>query len=127
LDGNKGADFGNGLDQLPLLKKINSCSKDTAKDSNLDQEVKNTIKKDNETMPLSVWVNKKTKRIAKIGFESTEKDKKDGVDGTGEVILTYDAVTVTKPTNAKPITSLLGELGSLFQSNRTEVPLNSDL
>jgi hypothetical protein len=71
--------------------------------------------KDNDITPLTVWVDKGSKRIVKIAGHSTEQDeKKDNTKGTATITLSYGPVTVDKPANAKPVMTLISEFAPLF-------------
>lgn len=115
LDPKKGNAFANGIGDLPIIKKLQECDKEAFKDDGkVDQEIKDQIDA-TDPVPLTLWVDKKTKRIVKLASQTTEKDNKEKVSGKGEVSFDYAKVTVDKPSGAKPITSLISELTPLFQ------------
>lgn len=123
IDDNKLGDYAQNFDNLSLVKQLKSCSSEVSNKANYNDL------KDNDTTPLTVWVDKGTKRIVKLAAHTTQKDeKKDNTKGTASVILSYGPVTVDKPANAKPIMTLISEFAPLFsggvQGAESENPLS---
>jgi uncharacterized protein YpmB len=117
VDPKKASNFSNGLNDLPILKKLQSCDKSLAKDAPaVDQELKKQIE-DTKPVPLTVWVDKKSKRIVKLASETSITENKETTSGKGEVTFSYNPVTVAKPEGAKPITSLISDLTPLFEDS----------
>jgi hypothetical protein len=94
------------LGNLSLVKSFNSCSKQ-ARGSGLDL----STLKDGDTTPITVWVDKGTKRIVKYASQITAKDKGDSaLEGDLTGTITYGAVSVSAPATSKPLLSLLNDL-----------------
>ena len=112
IDDNKLGDYAKNFDNLSFVKQLKSCSKEVSDKANYSSL------KDGDTTPLTIWVDKGTKRIVKIAGKTTDQDaKKDNVKGTVSVVLSYGAVTIDKPQGAKPVVQLISEFAPLFQSN----------
>jgi hypothetical protein len=110
LDDNKMADYLKNLSELSWVKKFEGCSKDV-------KGPDNSTLKDGDITPLTVWVDKDTKRIVKLASQSTEYDAKEkNIKGSGSVTLSYGPITVEKPSGAKPIMTLLSEFAPLYNS-----------
>ncbi len=133
LDGTKLAAFGKSFDDISFIKKLKNCdaAKNALKDSSNDESVKG------KTQPVTIWVDKATRRISKIALSSTDANAtKNNTKFNASFTLGYDAVTVEKPTGAKPLMSFIAELtgsnsgasgtsGSLFeQLNASLLPKN---
>lgn len=110
LDDNTMAEYAKSLEQLSVVKQLKDCSKEI-KDPDYDSL------KDGDTTPLSIWVDKATKRIVKLSSHTTDYDAKEAnIKGTASVTLSYGPVSVEKPENAKPIMTLFSEFAPLFNS-----------
>jgi hypothetical protein len=109
IDDNKLGDYAKNFDNVSLVKQLKSCSPQVSDKANYNDL------KDNDTTPLTVWVDKGSKRIVKIAGHTTDQDeKKNNTKGTASVTLSYGPVTVDKPANAKPIMTLISEFAPLF-------------
>jgi len=109
LDDNKGAEFAKGLKDTSLFKKLQECS-------NSSESFDTKELADNDKTPLTLWIDKGTKRIVKLSGHTTPQDEqKDHTKGTIEVILGYGGVNITKPDNAKPLMEVFSEFAPLFQ------------
>jgi hypothetical protein len=109
IDDNKLGDYAKNFDNLSLVKQLKSCSPQVSDKANYNDL------KDNDTTPLTVWVDKGSKRIVKIAGHTTDQDeKKNNTKSTASVTLSYGPVTVDKPANAKPIMTLISEFAPLF-------------
>ncbi len=73
--------------------------------------------KDGDTLPITVWVDKKTKNIVKYSSKSTAKDKTNGTTGDLSGTIDYSAVNITEPAGAKPVLSLLNDFDSFGLAN----------
>jgi hypothetical protein len=105
INDNKLAPFAKGLNNLSIVKSLESCDKGTTPTSETSSLA------DNDTTPLTIWVNKSTKRIVQISSHSTTQDKsKSGVVASGTVDLNYSPVSITAPQNAEPVTQLISSL-----------------
>lgn len=97
IDNDKAAAFGNdkSLDSLSLAQTSKKCTK--------TQSVTGSDFKGNHgTTPLTVWVDKSTKRIVKIGYQSKQ--------GSSETTINYNKVEIAAPTNAKPAVQVLTDI-----------------
>lgn len=109
IDDNKGAEYLKGLNELSIVKKLKDCSKDS-KDT-----IDATELADNDTTPLTLWVDKGSKRIVKVASHSTAQDEaKEKFKATFEVTLSYGPVNITKPEGAKPFLEVFGDFSQLF-------------
>jgi hypothetical protein len=109
IDDNKLGDYAKNFDNLSVVKQLKSCAPQVSDKANYSDL------KDNDKTPLTLWVDKGTKRIVKIAGHTTAQDeKKDNTKGTASVTLSYGPVTVDKPANAKPIMTLISEFAPLF-------------
>lgn len=105
INDDKAAAFGKKLDQLSVVKALQKCN--TTKDATTDTE----SLADGDTTPLTLWVDKSSKRISKISLHSTSQDaKKDNLSGTFETTFTYGPVSIKAPSDAKPFTDVLADL-----------------
>jgi hypothetical protein len=95
------------LNQTPYFKNLNSCLNSTGSVNALNL----SSVKDGDTTPVTVWVDKSTKRIIKYAGKSTSKDKAKGVEGDVSGTISYGKVNIAAPANSKPVLSLLNELG----------------
>lgn len=94
------------LNNTPYFKNLVNCLKQAEPSASLDL----SSIKDGDITPLTLWVDKSTKRIVKYASHSTVKDKKDGVTGDLTGTISYDKVNISVPPNAKPVLSLLNDL-----------------
>ena len=72
---------------------------------------------DNQTTPLTIWVNKSTNRIDKIETVGTAQAAKNGTSGTLDATISYANVNVQAPTQAIPVTQLIAQLMQGLQSD----------
>jgi hypothetical protein len=103
LDDNKSTDFAKGLNNLSIIKALNSCSGSSAGATSL------IAPSDHKTTPLTVWVDKGTKRIVQIGASNK--------NGSTTIKLSYAPVSITAPSNPEPVLQLLGALESATGGN----------
>jgi hypothetical protein len=116
-DNDKSIQYFKGLKGLSIVKEIDKCTDDAASKA-LDDE----SGKDGSKVPVTVWVDKATKRIVKIGLASTDQDaKKDNLKGVADVTLSYGAVNVTAPEGAKPALQVLSELQAELEKQSPEL------
>lgn len=111
VDDNKLAEYGKGLKDLSMVKKLKEC------DPSMSDELDTKELADNDTTPLILWVDKGSKTIAKVRMDSTKQDlEKSNMKGYIEVSTDFGAtVNVARPEGAKPLMQLVGELGPVFQ------------
>ena len=111
MNDNKFADYLKHLDQVSVVKKLQQCA---GKSSSLDT----SSVADGDTTPVTVWVDKSTKRIVKVRMDSTAQDvKKDKMQGNLETTLKYGGVNVTAPQGAESFMQLLTELQNKYKNN----------
>jgi hypothetical protein len=115
VNDDKANNFGNSLTNLPLAKSLEKCQdfQSSTKDA--------SSKGDNKITPLSVWVDKSTKRIDQIEYQSTMDGK------TGKLVLSlgYNASSVSAPANSKPLLTVLANLESSLNSSGNGSTLDS--
>jgi len=109
VNDNKSAEYAKKLDNLSIIKKLKSCNKDS--------KVLDTASiADGDTTPLTLWVDKSSKRISKIASESTPQDaQKSHLKAKLSATLSYNAVDIKKPDGATPFMQLYGEILQSFQ------------
>ncbi len=108
IDDNKLAKFleDKKLEQLSIVKALDKCA-DPDDGTLLDTEEL----ADDDTTPITLWVDKDAKRIVKVAAHSTEQDaKEENFEGTIQATLAYDTVSVSKPEDAKPAMEIWGQL-----------------
>jgi len=100
VDNDKLAAYGNDktLNNLSVVKAAQKCNK------NALQKISNT-KGDHGKTPLTVWVDKSSKRIVKISETGTSA--KNGFNGTFTLTIGYNKVSITAPANAEPAMQVL--------------------
>ena len=109
VDDNKGAEFIKGLDELSVVKKIKQCNQGK---QNTDP-TKSLA--DNDTTPVTLWVDKANKQIVKIASQSTKQnEEKDKIKASFEITMQYGQAQVVKPEGAKPFLEVFGEFSQLF-------------
>lgn len=110
LDDDKMAAYLKDLGGLSMIKALKACDTGLNADSSTFSSLA-----DHDQTPLTVWVDG-SKHIVKLGVNSTAKDAKSGVSGTGSVTLKYDKVSVSKPSGAKPAMDVLNDLQSSLET-----------
>jgi hypothetical protein len=78
--------------------------------------------KDGDKTPVTIWVDKKSKLIVKYASQSTAKDKAKGTEGSLSGTIKYQKVSITAPSDAKPVMNLLNDLdlSSLYGGPQTQ-------
>lgn len=120
LDEKKADSFGDVIEKTSLFKKVTECDKSASSSSSsstLDQDVSGTIK--NATgdgkSSFTLWVDKKSKTISRVAFETTAQEEKDsGVSSKIDATFDYSPVSIEKPADSKPITTLISEVMNLY-------------
>jgi len=108
------------LEDLSVIKALSQCPDEDSEDFDVKDLTGESI------MPLTLWVDKGTKRITKIAGKSTDQEaKRLNFTDTFEMVIGYENVTVSKPANAKPAMQLFGELQQEFVQLLSSLP--SDL
>jgi hypothetical protein len=109
IDNSKLDTFGNdGVQNLSAVKALQKCpgaATTTTKASTIGHG----------QTPLTVWVDKGSKRIVQITASST--DKKSGLSGSTTVGLHYGKVSITAPSNAEPALKVLTDIENSAKSN----------
>jgi len=109
INDNKGAAFFPDLNNLSLLKSIQSCAGGNGITSGNTASLA-----DNGYTPLTVWVNKSTNKIVQIASQTTAQDaKSSNLSGNATVDFNYSPITITVPQNAESVTQLL----SIFENS----------
>ena len=127
IDNAKLNDFGNGVTNLSLLKNLGKC---------LGSGATSTPSTNHGHTPLTVWVDKGSKRIVQIA--NTTGSAKSGATVTTTIGLSYGKVSITAPSNAEPavqvLTSLQGtlsgsgiDLSQLFNSGSVNLNASGTL
>lgn len=112
IDDNKAAGYlGNKkLQDLSFVKTLKKCQ---AFSKDFNQNTKSLA--DGDMTPLTIWVDKDTKRISKIASHSTKQDaQKSNMQATIESTISYGSVSVQKPENATPMMQVWSELQQEF-------------
>ena len=94
-------DFGNGVVNLSVLKNLGKCLGGTSM---------STPSTDHGHTPLTVWVDKGSKRIVQIANNSG--DPKSGTSISTTITLNYGKVSITAPRNAEPAVQVLTSIQS---------------
>lgn len=118
LDDKKAEEFGQGLSELSIAKKIKDCSGDT-------DAFKGEESSEGDKSVFTIWVDKGSKTISKIATQSTEQtEERDKAKGSLEITIEYGEADVSKPDGARPITEVISELyGALLQGADPTNPL----
>lgn len=108
LDDNKGAEFVKSLDELSFVKKIKECQGEST-------PLDTSELADDDITPITLWVDKGSKTIAKFAMYSTKQDEeKAKAKGSFEISTVYGEAEISKPEGARPAVELLNDLQSLF-------------
>lgn len=90
INNNSAASFSSAFQHLSLVQSIEKCT---------NGKPLATIKGDGRTVPITVWVNKSSKLISKISFNSSPTSK---TIGSFTTTLTYGNVNISTPSGAIP-------------------------
>ena len=107
-------DFGNGLKDLSLLKTLSKCLGGTSM---------STPATDHSHTPLTVWVDKSSKRIVQVAAASTTQ--KSGLTGSLTITLNYGKVSITAPSGAKPALQVITDIENSAKADPTLLNLLS--
>lgn len=134
IDDNTGADFIDGLQELPSVKKSNDClakAEGAGSENKIDQELSKESPtdslRDNDKTPLTLWIDKKSKLITKIESHSTEQDAKKGTTGKLSGVMNYSKVTIEKPEKSVPFADYFLDLSTLLGADATVLGDRIDL
>jgi len=107
IDDKKAAEFGRGLDEISVVKKLKACTED-------DEPAADSSEEDGVT-PVTIWIDKGTKTLSKISMQTTEEAEAESqLKGSLEMTFTYGNVSITKPADTKPAMEVIAELQALF-------------
>jgi hypothetical protein len=111
VNDDKASAFINTLDNLPLVKSVESCQ---ASNSTKSQNIKG----DNKLTPVTVWVDKGTKRIDQVEYQPSPSEVAKSGEG-GKLILTlgYKASVVSAPASSMPLLSVIANLDKTLGEN----------
>jgi hypothetical protein len=106
------------LNTSAYFKKLTSCLNQG--DSSMPASLSSL--KDGDKTPVTIWVDKKSKLIVKYASQSTAKDKAKGTEGSLSGTIKYQKVSITAPSDAKPVMNLLNDLdlSSLYGGPQTQ-------
>jgi hypothetical protein len=108
INDDKEATFLESLSSSSIFQQVDKCG--GSKTSDVSSEYKSLA--DNDTTPVTLWINKSTKQIVQASSNSTAKDAKSGVVGNGTVSISYKPVSISAPSNAQSVVQLLTMLES---------------
>ena len=109
INGEKSADYAKGLEELSVVKKLRECG------DGQDSLGADKLTSNNESLPVTLWVDRGSKRIVKIATQSTPADEeKERAKFSLEITFSYGEANVTSPEGAKPIMEVLGDFSQLF-------------
>ena len=113
LDETRVKDFMQAVTELPKVKAVKDCSKEAdageSKSANKKDDVKTTTK-------LTIWAQPWTHTLTGIDVETASKaDGMRVIMNTRASIKTGDSVTIERPTTAKPLKDVVGDLGAGFK------------
>ncbi len=115
IDGNKGAEYMKGVDQLQVYKKLQECS-------GAETKPDTQALADGGKTPITIWVDKASKTIVKFAAHSTEQsEEKQKMKGSLEITLKYEPVSITKPEGAKPLMEVFGDLAPLLNGSSEQL------
>ncbi|HTB48621.1 MAG TPA: hypothetical protein VK712_00910 [Verrucomicrobiae bacterium] len=112
-DDDKAATYFNGLTNLSIVQNVEKCP-------GLSTSTKPNFSglADHDKTPLTVWVDKSSKRIVQISAQSTAQDaQKSNLAGSLTVSLQYGNVSIAAPSNAEPALQVLAQIQSAVSSN----------
>ncbi len=121
IDEKKANSYGSDLEKTSLFKKVSECDKSadsSGSGATLDKDVTNELSDSlsgDGKSSFTLWVNKKTKTIARVAFQTDPKDEKSsGMSATIDATFDYSPVIIEKPADSKPITTLISEVMNLY-------------
>jgi hypothetical protein len=116
IDAQQRNEFSRSLSELSVMQKIEACKK--------SEKLIGTDKQDNsQDGEITVWVDKSSKTITKLMTKTTpEQEASTKSRAALELTLTYGQAEVTKPSGAKPLMEVFGDLNSVLGAADTIVP-----
>lgn len=119
ISNNELVKFVDSFSGISSVKSLESCMR--TKTTTLNW------KGDGKTTPVTVWVDKSTKRLSQISLSSNDS----GTSGTITLNLSYNPSTVTAPSNSTPLltvfTQVMNDFGGSTSSGSASTSLNSFL
>lgn len=113
IDDDKAVKYGASLDKLSLVNALTKCNKDSMKTG--------AAVGDHDKTPLTVWVNRQTKQIVQIAYQSTAAGAKKGVKGSGQISFAYAPVSITAPSGSTPAITVFTNLQKALNTGRPGV------
>lgn len=112
VDNKKADKYFNGLKDLSMIKALQKCSAG----KELSDQTTDTAT--DGTTDLTIWVDKATKHVAQIGYETTAADAaKDGTKANLKMSFDYKPVTIDKPADATPVMDIFAQLQTQLGSS----------
>ncbi len=130
INDDKATAYGNSkvLDNLSIVKEIQKCDK-----SATSLPDTSTATGDHKTTPITVWVDKSSKRIVKLALQDNSSKS---ATGSFTTTISYAPVSITAPANAEPAVQVLAQiekdaaanpgLSNLFSGLNSGSSLNSN-
>ena len=118
VNGSAATKFEVEIDHAKAVNYLDSLSVGPFKALNDCQNVTESSTVSGKT-PITLWVDKNSKRITKLALKTQE----DGLSISAELTLKYEPISISKPEGAKPLMELIGEI---FSSDETSSSLILD-
>ncbi len=116
LDDDKLSTFGDGLKDLSLIKALQKCDP-SANSTNSSSSIA-----DHDHTPLTVWVDKSSKRIVQVASNSTSQDAKKGnLTASGKFTIDYGKVSVSAPSNPEPAIQVLTDVQNSLKATNPDL------
>jgi hypothetical protein len=114
-DDKAAAAFGNAktFNNLSMVKSLEKCYKNSSALSGTST----TIKGDHDKTPITLWVDKGSKRIVKAELQTSAKEKKAGMSGSFTTTISYKPVSITAPPNPEPAIQVFTDIQKSISSN----------
>lgn len=105
INDNKAAAYAKSLSNLSMVQSLQKCGGGSAKPLNTSSLA------DGDTTPLTVWVDKASKRLVKLDMQSTAQDaQKAHLQGELTATFSYGNVQISAPQGAIPALQLLSQI-----------------
>jgi hypothetical protein len=114
-DDKAAAAFGNAktFNNLSMVKSLEKCYKNSSSLSGTST----TVKGDHDKTPITLWVDKGSKRIVKAELQTSAKEKKAGTSGSFTTTISYKPVSISAPSNAEPAIQVFTDIQKSISSN----------
>lgn len=111
IDDSKATEFGTGLEELSIVKKLKQCNLG-------DDKAETSEPTKDEITPITIWVDKGDKVITKLATQTTpQSEERDKTRGVFEMTAVYGEAEINKPSGARPIAEVFNELYNAMQQN----------